>query len=552
MTDIVFTGICLLASYLLGAVPWGYILARRFKGVDVTKSGSGNIGFANVLRVAGTVPGVFTLILDTAKGYVAVAVVAPWCAHRAPGLQPEILPLAAFAAVVGGHICSVFLRFRGGKGMATAGGALLALAWPVLSICLAVWLIVVWFTRYISLGSIAAALALAPLMLLFGKSHYAVIFSAALSAVVVARHYGNIKRLLKGKENRLEARKLHRGDLARLVRRYQKKRSKVAVLGDGGWGTALALLLFQKGEEVALWGAFPDYVAEMRSTRLNSRYLPGVEIPSGLEMTGDMEEALRGADAVILAVPSAYMREICARAREFVPPSSLVLSVAKGLELGSLKRMSEVAREELSVRQVAVLSGPSHAEEVARGLPTTVVTACADLDTAYRAQALLLTERFRVYSHDDVVGVEMGGVLKNVIAIAAGICDGCGFGDNTKAALLTRGIVEISRLVQALGGRPETVWGLSGVGDLIATSFSPYGRNLRFGRMVGEGIPVEEALAGTRMVVEGVAAARAAWELARRFGTDMPIVEQVHAILYERKSVREALRELMNRDPKGE
>jgi len=552
MTGILYILLCLAAAYLLGAVPWGFILARRFRGVDVTREGSGNIGFANVLRVAGTVPGVMTLILDASKGYVAVRVIALWCAGRVPGMEGDIFSLCAFAAVVAGHCSSIFLGFRGGKGIAPAAGALLAFSWPTFTICLAIWLLVVWFSRYISLGSIFAALALAPLMLLFGKPYYMVIFSALISILVLVRHHGNFRRLLAGTENRLQPRRLHRGDLARLIRRYQGKRSKVAVLGDGGWGTALALLLHGKGEQVVLWGAFPDYVEIMSGSRENSRYLPGLELPEDLELTSDLGAALKGADAVILAVPSRHMRDVCVRAKKFFPRQALVLSAAKGLEPETLKRMSSVVAEELGLRHVGVISGPSHAEEVARGLPTTVVVACTDLDVAYRGQALLMTERFRVYSHDDQVGVEMGGVLKNVIAIAAGICDGCGFGDNTKAALLTRGVVEIARLTKALGGQAKTAWGLSGMGDLIATSFSPYGRNLRFGRLVGEGVPAEEALAGTRMVVEGASAARSVRSLAAKVEVEMPIVEQVYAVLYQNKPASAAARDLMTRDPKGE
>lgn len=327
---------------------------------------------------------------------------------------------------------------------------------------------------------------------------------------------------------------------------------KITVLGDGGWGTSLALLLSRKGAAVTLWGAFPDYVEEVSRTRRNRKFLPGIDIPPAITLASDPAQALAGARTVILVVPSQFMREVCRKIKDYLPPGCLLISAAKGLEIETLKRMSEVIGEILPGHPLVILSGPSHAEEVARSLPTTVVAASTEEALARQAQKLLMTDRFRVYTHDDVPGVEIGGATKNVIAIAAGICDGLKFGDNTKAALLTRGMVEISRLGVAMGARAETFWGLSGIGDLIATSFSPFGRNLRLGRMIGEGRTLKKVLAASEMVVEGVQTARAAYLLGKRYRVELPITREIYQVLYEDKSPLQAVTTLMTRLPKSE
>lgn len=327
---------------------------------------------------------------------------------------------------------------------------------------------------------------------------------------------------------------------------------KVTVLGDGGWGTALALLLGRKGIGVELWGAFPGYVDEVRRSRRNRKFLPGIHLPDSIRVTSDINRALRGSSEVILAVPSQHVRAVCGKAAPFRDKDCLVISATKGLEMESGKRISEVIGEIWGPCRLAVISGPSHAEEVARGLPTTVVAASRDHEAARRSQDLLMEERFRVYTNDDVIGVELGGAIKNVIAIAAGICDGLGFGDNTKAALLTRGMVEIARLGKAAGARPETFWGLSGIGDLIATSISPYGRNLKLGRMIGEGLSLNEALRSTDMVVEGVKTAAATYHLAAELDVEMPITREIYLVLYENKPPLVAVKDLMTREAKPE
>jgi glycerol-3-phosphate dehydrogenase (NAD(P)+) len=328
----------------------------------------------------------------------------------------------------------------------------------------------------------------------------------------------------------------------------------IAVLSDGGWGTALALMLLGNGHTVRLWGPFPEYVSALRRCRENTRFLPGVPLPAELRLEADLGAATSAAELVVLAAPAQYARSLVQALRQ-TPLSAdpLFVNVAKGIEVGSLLRMSELAQEVLAPRRYAVLSGPSHAEEVARGIPTAVVAAAAEADVARTVQAAFMNSLFRVYTSTDVVGVELGGALKNVLALAVGICDGMGFGDNTKAALMTRGIAEMARLGAALGGRPETFSGLSGIGDLIVTCTSRHSRNRHVGEELGRGRALDEILRDMGgQVAEGVTTARSAFQLARRAGVDTPIIDQVHAALYDGRDPRQAVRDLMAREGKPE
>lgn len=332
---------------------------------------------------------------------------------------------------------------------------------------------------------------------------------------------------------------------------------RVGVLGDGGWGTTLAILLFNKGVDVVLWGAFPDYVEYLRGKRVNRKFLPGVAIPAGLNITADLEEAAGDRDVIVIAVPSHHVRCVCRKLAMRVPAGRgtgrrLIISGSKGIETDSLMRISEVIGQEISGARVAVLSGPSHAEEVAREIPTTVVASSAHPSSALAAQRLFMTERFRVYTNSDVIGVEVAGAIKNVIAIAAGACDGLGFGDNAKAALITRGIVEIARLGVSLGASPTTFSGLAGLGDLITTCVSRYGRNRRVGELIARGKTLAEITAHMEMVAEGIRTTKAAWRLARRQRVEMPITEQVYAVLYRGKDPAQGVRNLMMRRPRAE
>jgi glycerol-3-phosphate dehydrogenase (NAD(P)+) len=334
---------------------------------------------------------------------------------------------------------------------------------------------------------------------------------------------------------------------------------KFSVIGGGGWGTALSLVLESGGHGVRLWVYEPDLAEEMRATRVNERFLPGVRIPDAVRVTSSLAEAVEGAEAILFVTPSHALRETAKRLVQAAPAAldriEFAVVATKGLETQTLRRMSEVVAESLPDRftaRIAVLAGPSHAEEVARRVPTLIVAASRDLTLAERVQESFSTEWLRIYTNDDVVGVEVAVALKNVIAIAAGIADGLGFGDSTKAALLTRGLAEMARLGEKLGARRETFFGLAGMGDLIATATSRHSRNRRLGEAIGRGATLAEALASSPMVVEGVVTSQAAVALARRHAVELPIVEQVHAILHEGKSARAALRELLTRDLKAE
>ena len=323
------------------------------------------------------------------------------------------------------------------------------------------------------------------------------------------------------------------------------------ILGAGGFGTALAVMTHAAGHRVAMWSYKEEEAAALRAARENARLLPGVKIAGDIGIVTDFSR-LAEADFVLVAVPSAAVRSVAAQLRGRVPAGAVVLCVSKGFEPGSLKRMDEVLAEELPDSPIVILSGPSHAEEVAKGIPTTVVAACRDLDMAQRVQEALSNDAFRIYVTDDVVGVELGGALKNVIALAAGALDGLGLGDNTKAALMTRGLTEIARLGVACGARTETFGGLSGMGDLIVTCTSMHSRNRRCGILVGQGVPGAEAVRRVGMTVEGYTNAKNAYEMGRRLGVEMPITNEVYAVLYEGKDIRQAIADLMARPRRHE
>lgn len=333
-----------------------------------------------------------------------------------------------------------------------------------------------------------------------------------------------------------------------------KRHRNVTVIGDGGWGTTLALLLNKNGARVKLWGVFPEYIELMKSKKENVKFLPGIKLPPDISLTTDISEAVSGADMLILAVPSQHMRDVAARIESFGTGfmDKIFVSGSKGIENGTLMRMSEVVRDVLGSVKIGVLSGPTISYEVARGLPTTVVAASEDKDAAREIQDLFMADNFRVYTNTDVIGVELGGSLKNVIAIAAGISDGLGFGVNTKSGLLVRGMVEIARLGVAMGARQETFYGISGLGDLVTTCVSSHGRNRWFGEEIGKGKKPQEILKTTEMVVEGAGTSKSCHELCRKYGAEMPITEQIYSVIYEGKDPKTAVRELMTRERKAE
>lgn len=327
---------------------------------------------------------------------------------------------------------------------------------------------------------------------------------------------------------------------------------RVAILGAGGMGTALALLFGRRGARVQLWARDADRAAEMARTRVNARHLPGVEIPGSIAVTANACDATEGADLLVAAVPSAYLRDTLAPLLERVPPGIPALSVVKGIEVGTLARPSRIIVEALGPRPVAILSGPSHAEEIAAGLPASVVVAGADEGLNARVVDALNGGAFRVYTNPDAVGVELAGALKNVLGIAAGICDGLGFGDNAKAALITRGLAEMARFAVDQGGHAATFAGLAGIGDVVTTCYSPFGRNRSLGEALGRGLALGEALARTANVAEGVPTARGLHQWAEARGVAMPIAAEVYRILFEGKAPRLAVTDLMDRLPREE
>jgi len=328
------------------------------------------------------------------------------------------------------------------------------------------------------------------------------------------------------------------------------------VVGAGSWGTALGLLLAEKGETVSLWEFDSEQAERLKTERENKRFLPGVPIPDSIGVCNELEQAVKDAEVIVFVVPSHVMREVAHEVAQSNPDScEVVINASKGIEEDCLKTMPAVLRDELppALRtRVVTLVGPSHAEEVARRIPTAVVSACPDLELAESVQGLFMRSYFRVYTNRDQLGADLAVSLKNVIALAAGMCDGLGYGDNTKGALLTRGLAEISRLGVALGADPRTFSGLAGLGDLVTTCISKHSRNRHVGEEIGRGKKLDQVLSGMVMVAEGVKTTRAAVKLAEQASVEMPIAEQVHAILFEEKDPRAALEDLMTRTPKVE
>lgn len=330
---------------------------------------------------------------------------------------------------------------------------------------------------------------------------------------------------------------------------------KISVLGAGGWGTTLAVLLHYNGHNVTLWEYKRSYAKELFKKRENIHYLPGIKIPNEIFITHDLEEASDDKNLIVLSVPSQFLRSVVDNIKYNNIKNSLLVSVSKGIENKSLLTMSLMLKDvhpNLEPSQIGVLSGPSHAEEVSKRIPTAVVAASKDLETATTIQAAFTTSYFRVYSSTDILGVELGGAFKNVIAIGAGIIDGAGFGDNTKAAIMTRGVAEISRLGLALGAQPETFAGLSGMGDLIVTCMSRHSRNRYVGEQIGKGKTLKQVLKSMDMVAEGVETSRSASQLAKKYEVETPITNEVYKILFEDKDPIKATTDLMTRDMKTE
>lgn len=328
--------------------------------------------------------------------------------------------------------------------------------------------------------------------------------------------------------------------------------AKTGVIGAGSWGCALADVLQRNGHQVTVWSILDEEVAMLKKNHEHIDKLPGVKLSEQIVFTGNLEEACRGMDLLVLAAPSAFTRSVAKKMAPFIHENQIIVSVAKGIEEESLMTLSDIIKQEIPLADAAVLCGPSHAEEVGRRLPTTLVAGAKTRKTAEYMQSLFMNEVFRVYTSPDVLGMELGGALKNVIALAAGMADGLGYGDNTKAALITRGIAEISRLAVSMGANAKTLSGLTGMGDLIVTCASRHSRNRKAGMLMRQGYTMQEAMDEVKMVVEGVYSAKAAVALGQKYQVSMPIIEQVNKVLFQNKPAKEAVLELMLRDRKTE
>ena len=330
--------------------------------------------------------------------------------------------------------------------------------------------------------------------------------------------------------------------------------TKISVIGSGGWGIALTILLHKNGHDLTIWSFDKKETEELKTTRENKTKLPNILLPEDIKVTDDLKEAVDDKDILILAVPSKAIRSVSKSLKNIIKDNQIIVNVAKGLEEDTLETMTDIIEEELKGKnpKVAVLSGPSHAEEVGRGIPTTCVVSAHNKELTLYLQNIFMNPSFRVYTSPDMLGVEIGGALKNVIALAAGIADGLNYGDNTKAALITRGIKEIASLGVAMGGEQSTFYGLTGLGDLIVTCASMHSRNRRAGILLGQGKTLDEAIKEVNMVVEGVYSAKSALMAAKKYNVEIPIIEQVNAVLFENKNAAEAVNELMIRDKKLE
>ena len=327
---------------------------------------------------------------------------------------------------------------------------------------------------------------------------------------------------------------------------------KIAIIGSGSWGTANAVMLAKRGFDVYLWSWIQEETDRLNRDRENKEFLPDVKFPDNITCTHDMALCTDGADLIITAAPSPATRTTAKNLSPYVAEGQKIINISKGLEESTLLRLSQVYKEEIPQANISVMSGPSHAEEVSRGLPTTNVVASEDMETARFIQDIMMSDMFRIYTSSDIIGVELGGALKNVVALCAGTSDGLGYGDNTKAALMTRGLAEIARLGIAMGAKQETFMGLSGLGDLIVTCTSMHSRNRRAGILLGKGKSLDETLKEVHMVVEGVNTAKAAYALAKKYNVEMPIVEQAYNVLFNGADAREAVLTLMTREKRNE
>jgi len=587
-------------SYLLGSIPSAIWISRIFGGIDIRQHGSRNAGLTNVFRVLGWKPALPVALIDFSKGLGAVLMGLWWSQsawHMTHGHTTFALA-CGFCAVLG-HTFTAFAGFKGGKGVLTGLGVFAGISPVTAVIAFVVWVAVLKWKGYVSLASIcgAFALALGNTIIMLDKAWGYIVASSMVNGhvdwcsvigslvahgdtalmllswfvglFVIYKHRSNIHRLKSGTEYKFQ----RKGEEAaedvrqRAVSRYREQAiakgldpDRVAILGAGSWGIAIAQILATKGLKVVLWEYSAKGAEQLRETRESKDKLPGVLLHESVEVTSDLRAALERSAVVSLIVPSHTLRSVCDAVRGILTAEQVAsrqwVSFIKGIEEKTLLRMTEIVIDALpgaTLDNVSVLSGPSHAEEVARQVPTTVVLASKnELNAAALQDLYFLAPSFRTYRSTDIVGVELCGAVKNVIAIASGILDGLGLGDNSRGALMTRGMAEMARLGEKLGGNRESFWGLAGMGDLITTCISKHSRNRYVGEQVGRGKSLTEVLAGMTMVAEGVRTVAGVRELARIHGVEMPLTEQVHGILFEGRPAAEAVESLMARAAKSE
>lgn len=563
-------------SYLIGCISPSISLAKM-AGIDIKSEGSGNAGTTNTLRVLGGKAALIVLVVDIFKGFLAVRI--------GYGFGNDLGALVAFTCVIIGHVFPAFYKFKGGKGVATSFGAAIALNWPSAFALLLIAAIILFVSRRMSVASIIAAISYPFLIWYYLENDKMMIYySVAIALFILFTHRSNIKRLIKHEEPELdilsklgislkdekdeteqatdkivedaaqyeEPEPMDYYEGVKIPKLKKDEKLNISVIGNGSFGTSMANLLVHNGHQVMIYGRNKETIDSIKETRINEKYLPFVLLSEKLKYTHVLKTAVSNRDIVVFAVPAQSFRGIAKRAAKYLKKDAVVVNLAKGIEQKSLALMSEVAKETMPDARYVALSGPSHAEEIVRNYPAALVAASTDESAAKLVQNTFMNEKLRVYTSDDLVGVEVGGAVKNVIAIATGISDGMRFGNNTRAALMTRATHEISKLGVALNANPKTFAGLSGIGDLMVTCTTNLSRNRRCGLFIGLGLTPEQAVEKVGTTVEGFYTAQSTKELADKLGIEMPITQATYSILTGEITPEEALKSLMSRDKKEE
>ena len=575
-------------AYLIGCVNPAIIISNLSK-IDIRKEGSGNPGTSNVLRVMGWKAALISLIAEILVGYVAVLL-----GKQIEGYQGAAL---AFALVLVGHAFPAFYKFKGGNVIAVAFGSAFALNFPSAILALLVGIIFMLSTMKMSLGAISAAFVYPFLIWLYLPNQtYLLYFTIGISVFVILMYIPAIKRLLKRTEPDITINlkeKLLSVDYMRInytnmgedkstdspvaqhvaggisqseqepeptdfykdvkIPKLPKdKKYKIGVIGNGSFGTAMANLLVHNGYDVTLYGRNKEAIDKMKETNMNEKYLPYVLLSNKIKYTNNLSTAVKGRKIVVMAVPTQQFRAVSKKVAKFIEKDTIIVNLAKGIEQGSTDRLSQIAEEVLPKQAYVALSGPTHAEEIVRNYPSSIVAASKDAESAKLIQDVFMNDRLRVYTQDDLIGVELAGALKNVIAIATGICDGMKFGANARAALMTRAIHEIERMGKVLGAKDATFAGLAGIGDLMVTCTTNLSRNRRCGLFIGIGLDVDEAVKRVGSTVEGFFTAEAVCELADKENIDMPICQLTNKVLKGELEINEAFETLMARPKKDE